>query len=334
VKRIRLTSKPHLILKEIELLERTVGCPNVVQLKDLIYDPDTQQTTIVTNFCESDDFKSVLRMMSPRDIQGYMRELLIALAELENLSLIHRDVKPGNFLYDAATGRGLLIDLGLAQTQRDADVFASNRTRRNKGCPEAAPLPSADPVPYSVILPDGSVGTVSLPRVGLPDLGQYHTIAGLPPQPHGGTHGYRAPEVLFPVDIQTPKVDVWSAGVILLQLLTGRTGMFRGKPTTDAHELMAIRAYIGTEEFIAGCAKIGVDFSLGPGAPMPVAVSIEDLTRWNNDDLFAIMPPSSYDLCRRLLAFAPQDRPFASEALKHPFFAETLPDTRSVPDLE
>lgn len=52
-----------------------------------------------------------------------MRSLLTALSHLEKApdphnadlrGILHRDVKPGNFLFERATGKGLLIDFGLA----------------------------------------------------------------------------------------------------------------------------------------------------------------------------------------------------------------------------
>ncbi|KAL6008343.1 hypothetical protein ACLOJK_033852 [Asimina triloba] len=44
-----------------------------------------------------------------------------------------------------------------------------------------------------------------------------------------GTKGFRAPEVLFKSPHQSPKVDIWSAGVTLLYLIMGRTP-FVGDP--------------------------------------------------------------------------------------------------------
>lgn len=40
---------------------------------------------------------------------------MLALKELKDLGIYHRDIKPGNFLYDLENRRGLLIDFGLAE---------------------------------------------------------------------------------------------------------------------------------------------------------------------------------------------------------------------------
>ena len=41
--------------------------------------------------------------------------LLRALADIHARGIIHRDVKPANFLFDYETGEGVLCDFGLAE---------------------------------------------------------------------------------------------------------------------------------------------------------------------------------------------------------------------------
>ncbi|CAL6100418.1 Kinase [Hexamita inflata] len=324
IKRIRLTAKPHMLLKEIEFLRRLEGKDNIVQIKEIRFHDVNLQTTVITNYLDTDDFKSIILEFTPREIQAYMRSLLTALSHLEKApdpqnadlrGILHRDVKPGNFLFERATGKGLLIDFGLAQSIREAREFPLMRQSKRQSTQQ---------------------------RPNATDFTRAYEIAGyinkemtsakqLPTQPHSGTHGYRAPEILVPVRNQDTKIDSWSAGVILLQIITGKTSIFRGNPNTDVYELLAIRAIIGTDRFIQGMSRLRSDFSLTAGVAMPQSISLEEMCEWYNPDLLAVLPSTAFDLCRQLLEFDPQRRLSASQALQHPFLTiqpALLPDFR------
>ena len=75
-------------------------------------------------------------------IACYMRSLFLALAHLHHHGVIHRDVKPSNFLYAQENGgRAVLLDFGLAQkangsssTSRGSGnkMHQNNRVRNNE----------------------------------------------------------------------------------------------------------------------------------------------------------------------------------------------------------
>ncbi|CAH1261977.1 CDC7 [Branchiostoma lanceolatum] len=78
-------------------------------------------------------------------------------------------------------------------------------------------------------------------------ISRHHQVA-----PRAGTPGFRAPEVLLKCPKQTTAVDIWSAGVIFLSLLSGRYPFFRAKD--DMQALAQIIALMGSPE-VANAAK-------------------------------------------------------------------------------
>lgn len=61
------------------------------------------------------DFRQYYRTASLSLIRSYLRCIFSALADSHAKSIIHRDVKPANFLFDVRTRQGYLCDFGLAE---------------------------------------------------------------------------------------------------------------------------------------------------------------------------------------------------------------------------
>jgi serine/threonine protein kinase len=60
-------------------------------------------------------FGELVATMDYDEMVLYMRNLFAALAHIHALGIIHRDVKPANFMYNRARRRFALVDFGLAQ---------------------------------------------------------------------------------------------------------------------------------------------------------------------------------------------------------------------------
>jgi calcium-dependent protein kinase len=155
------------IAREVDVLRRLRGCLNVAALEE-IFEDDTH-VQIVMEHCSGGELHHVIGAVrySERTVASFMRGVLRTLAQCHANKILHRDIKPGNFLLASNDVRAPLkaIDFGLA-------VFFDDRQ-----------LPRSD--------------------VGLE-----------------GTPWYMAPEVLR--SEVYPSSDLWSAGVMAHQLLTGR----------------------------------------------------------------------------------------------------------------
>ncbi|CAG0902173.1 unnamed protein product [Darwinula stevensoni] len=113
VKHIIPTSLPVRIEKEIICLNLLKGKQNVIELKHIIR--SGPHILLVMPFIAHEKFTHYFMKMSVCEIQDYVKNLLMALKSVHELDIIHRDVKPANFLVDRWNRTYSLVDFGLAQ---------------------------------------------------------------------------------------------------------------------------------------------------------------------------------------------------------------------------
>ncbi|ANZ73629.1 BA75_00875T0 [Komagataella pastoris] len=205
LKRIYVTSSPQRIFNELQLLYNFTGCDNIAPLIDALRFED--QIIAVLPFYSHSDFRDFYRDLPLDGIKVYMHELFKALSFVHSKRVIHRDVKPTNFLYDPFRRRGVLVDFGLAEKEPNKFRDASLNCACTKGGVNVDDLPQSLRISQKGYLKDDQRSSRRANRAG--------------------TRGFRAPEVLFKCTNQTMKLDIWSVGIILLSLLSRRYPFFQ-----------------------------------------------------------------------------------------------------------
>jgi eukaryotic-like serine/threonine-protein kinase len=142
--------------------------PNIIQVYDFEYDPDTDSYYMVMELIEGQTLKEYMNVpggiLPIRDSLRIVRQGVDALAYAHARGMIHRDLKPANLMIDT-DGRVVLTDFGIARIVTGNQFTASG----------------------------GMVGTPA----------------------------YMAPEQGLG-DVEDERSDLYSTGVMLFQLVTGR----------------------------------------------------------------------------------------------------------------
>ena len=260
IKKIYVTSSPMRIQNELELLHDLRGYDSVCPLITAFRHQD--QVIAILPYFRHQDFRAFYRSMGPRHIRMYFRSLFEALAAVHRHGIIHRDVKPTNFLYDIQRRRGVLVDFGLAEregtdsthclclddTARRAEKIHSSRAFRTG---TAKGYPKND--------------TRASRRAN-----------------RAGTRGFRAPEVLLKCTAQTTKIDIWSAGVILLTMLAQRFPFFNSQDDVEA--IIEIASIFGRDAMKRCGSLHGVSFETNLPTIGTNGFKLEAIIQWSTSE--------------------------------------------------
>ncbi|KAG9394848.1 Cell division cycle 7 Cdc7 [Carpediemonas membranifera] len=300
IKHFKETCNLQNVQNEIKTLNHVRRCKGVARAIDLVI--GDRSVMLVMQYHPSVDFRAVCsnHAWTPAMAIKYVRSILTAVNEIHAAGVIHRDIKPDNFLFDPETGSGVLIDFGLAVTR---------------------------PTPYTFTPGTDLQGVDLAPS----DRGTAH---GEKFRTAPGTAGFRAPEALLGQMRQTSwaGLDVWSVGVMLLMMLTNRTSIMRTRasmpiPVDESNliagehaiELFMVRALVGDAAFRSGLSSMGCAIALPVKCDeLPITTTIRDVLRAYSASSEAI--PGLWDLCEGLLTVDPFERWSAVKALDSSVF--------------
>ncbi|KAK9813727.1 hypothetical protein WJX73_005502 [Symbiochloris irregularis] len=224
------------------------------------------------------------------------RDVLQALAFLHHHELMHRDLKAANLLVHD-DGRILLADFGVAAALKYDDVIME----------ESAPHQHQEEHHRRIKLFQRHQKVASLPPTHpARQLQKRTTFAGTP--------CYMAPEVLEQLDGYGPPADIWSFGILMLELALGKaprsdrslTAVILSTIHDESPELMGDGFSQDAKDFVAACLK------KDPAARL----TADDLL---NHPFLQAAKSCDY-LCRRLLGQKPAHRTSSSGGSRRSLF--------------
>ena len=301
-------------LREVRLL-RCLRHPNVISVRDVLAPPPGTLATfeavyIVYELMDADLHAIIAspQPLAPDHWSFFAHQLLAALAACHGAGVLHRDIKPGNLLVNAACDLKV-ADFGLARVGLGME-------RGGGAAPAATPASTSS---------SSAPAPAAAPAAAAPAAAAFMTEYVV-------TRWYRAPELLLGAEGYGPAVDVWAAGCVLGELIK-RKPLFPGRDYLD--QLARIVASLGVPDGGGGAPSDddpalawvpsararayirGLPGGGGGGGPSSSTPPPTGLAALLPPDT----PPAALDLLARMLTFDPAARASVAECLAHPFLA-------------
>ncbi|KAK7217614.1 hypothetical protein V2G26_005617 [Clonostachys chloroleuca] len=302
IKKIYVTSSPMRILNELELLHDLRRCPSVCPLITAFR--QTDQVIAILPYFRHGDFRTYFRDMTIPDIRIYLRSLFTALRSTHEHRILHRDIKPTNFLYDPATQHGVLVDFGLAEREgSESKPCLCHEQRELRKTRQANSVWAQSVSSYT---PSGYPKNDTRPSKRAN---------------RAGTRGFRAPEVLFKCTEQTTAIDIWSAGVILLTILSKRFPFFNS--ADDVEAMIEIATIYGARRMKVAGLLHGCVFDTTIPTVGQQGFTLEKIILWSTcrgeDKPLTADEKLAVRFMERCMDLDPSRRITAEEALEHEF---------------
>ncbi|CAF4002793.1 unnamed protein product [Rotaria sp. Silwood2] len=180
-----------------------------------------------------------------------------------------------------------------------------------------------------------NIGIDGNSNVTILDFGLARVASTNPPTAYVSTRWWRAPEIYLNETKYDEKVDIWSVGCIMAELIL-LTPLFPGKDTIDQlNKIFDITGTPDSSTLQEICApEASTYISRMQSKPKK---DFNELFGFKYDPLtetiISGVSPEGIDLLDRLLSFDPRQRPTAEEALSHPFL-ELYHDPMEEPTIE